>query len=104
MFEIQLDIIAVKGKSQGVAIYTVLQPDKYNKLEFANARTVHKKMFKHYCKQEWAYANTMCMDLIGSFDGELDYYYEMMRKRIAEYMADESFPKNWKGTFVATSK
>jgi hypothetical protein len=44
------------------------------------------------------------MDLKGSFDGELDYYYNMMRKRITEYMNDESFPKNWKGTFVATSK
>jgi adenylate cyclase len=103
-FVIKLDNIAVKGKTVGLDIYTVLQPDRYNKLEFANARTVHNKMFKHYCKQEWAYANTMCMDLIGSFNGELDYYYEMMRKRIAGYMADESFPKEWKGTFVATSK
>ena len=103
-FVIKLDNIAVKGKTVGLDIYTVLQPDRYTKLEFANARTVHNKMFKHYCKQEWTYADTMCMDLIGSFNGELDYYYNMMRKRIAGYMTDESFPKNWKGTFVATSK
>jgi hypothetical protein len=44
------------------------------------------------------------MDLTGSFNGELDYYYEMMRKRIAGYMSDKSFPKEWQGTFVATSK
>jgi adenylate cyclase len=103
-FVIKLDNIAVKGKTVGLDIYTVLQPDRYNKLEFANARTVHNKMFKHYCKQEWAYADTMCMDLIGSFNGELDYYYNMMRKRIAGYMTDESFPKNWKGKYIATSK
>lgn len=103
-FVIKLDNIAVKGKTVGLDIYTVLQPDRYNRLEFANARTVHNKMFKHYCKQEWAYADTMCMDLIGSFNGELDYYYNMMRKRIHGYMTDETFPKNWKGTFVATSK
>ena len=103
-FVIKLDNIAVKGKTVGLDIYTVLQPDKYNKLEFANARNVHKKMFKHYCKQEWAYASTMCMDLKGSFNGELDYYYDMICKRIHGYMTDESFPKNWKGTFIATSK
>jgi hypothetical protein len=44
------------------------------------------------------------MELEGAFDGTLDYYYTMMRKRIAEYMKDESFPKLWTGTFVATSK
>ena len=103
-FVIKLDNIAVKGKTVGLDIYTVLQPDRYTKLEFANARTVHNKMFKHYCKQEWTYADTMCMDLIGSFNGELDYYYNMMRKRIHGYMTDETFPKNWKGTFVSTSK
>jgi adenylate cyclase len=103
-FVIKLDNIAVKGKTVGLDIYTVLQPDRYNRLEFANSRTLHNKMLKHYKKQEWAYASTHCMDLKGSFDGELDYYYNMMRKRIDEYMNDESFPKNWKGTFVATSK
>lgn len=32
-----------------------------------------------------------------TLDGELDYYYDMMLKRIQDYMEDESFPKNWKG-------
>lgn len=104
MFEIKIDVIAVKGKSEGVAIYTVLQPDRYNRLEFVNARTMHNKMFKYYCKQEWAFALTHIMELKGSFDGELDYYYDMMKNRITEYMSDESFPKSWKGKFIATSK
>ena len=103
-FVIKLDNIAVKGKTVGLDIYTVLQPDRYNRLEYANTRTLHNKMFKHYKKQEWAYAITHCMELKGSFDGGLDYYYNMMTKRITGYMSDESFPKKWKGTFVATSK
>jgi adenylate cyclase len=103
-FVIKLDNIAVKGKTVGLDIYTVLQPDRYNRLEFANTRTLHNKMFKHYCKQDWNYADTICMDLIGSFNGELDYYYKMMRKRIAEYRSDSNFSKEWNGTFVATSK
>jgi adenylate cyclase len=103
-FVIKLDNIAVKGKTVGLDIYTVLQPDRYNRLEYANTRILHNKMFKHYKKQEWAYAITHCMELEGAFDGTLDYYYTMMRKRIAEYMKDESFPKSWTGTFVATSK
>lgn len=103
-FVIKLDNIAVKGKTVGLDIYTVLQPDRYNRLEYANTRILHNKMFKHYKKQEWAYAITHCMELEGAFDGTLDYYYTMMRKRIAEYMKDESFPKSWAGTFVATSK
>ena len=103
-FVIKLDNIAVKGKTVGLDIYTVLQPDRYNRLEYANTRTLHNKMFKHYKKQEWAFALTHIMELKGSFDGELDYYYDMMTKRITGYMSDESFPKKWKGTFVATSK
>lgn len=104
MFEIKIDVIAVKGKSEGVAIYTVLQPDRYNRLEFANARTMHNKMFKYYCKQEWAFALTHIMELKGCFDGVLDYYYDMMIQRIADYELSKKLPRDWNGTFVATSK
>ena len=103
-FVIKLDNIAVKGKTVGLDIYTVLRPDRYNRLEFANTRTLHNKMFKHYCKQEWACAYTTCMDLKGSFDKELDYYYDMMRTRIHSYMSDKSFPKEWQGTYICNTK
>jgi adenylate cyclase len=102
-FVIKLDNIAVKGKTIGLDIYTVLQPTNYNRLEFANARVLHDQMLTHYCNQAWNYADTLCMELEGSFNNELDYYYNMMRKRINEYR-HANLPASWDGTFVATSK
>ena len=35
---------------------------------------------------------------------ELHTYYNIMQDRILEYQNDNDFPKDWIGTYVATSK
>ena len=35
---------------------------------------------------------------------ELHTYYNIMQDRILEYQNDNDFPKDWNGTYVATSK
>tara|TARA_B110000503_G_scaffold135584_1_gene216430 strand:+ start:2110 stop:4158 length:2049 start_codon:yes stop_codon:yes gene_type:complete len=103
-FVIKLDNIAVKGKTVGLDIFTVLQPNDMNILEFSNARSLHNDMIVCYNNQEWLKAITLCMELTESFDSVLSFYYTMMRSRILEYKKDDNFPKEWSGTFVATSK
>ena len=103
-FVIKLDNIAVKGKTVGLDIFTVLEPNVMNILEFGNARNLHNDMLRCYTNKEWLKAISLCMELDDSFDGALSFYYTMMRGRCLEYNNNANFPKDWAGTFIATSK
>jgi len=98
-FVIKLDDIAVKGKTIGLDIYTILP----NNSSHAH-RLKHNKMFNYYQSQQWWLATVECLELKGSFNGALDYYYDMMIKRIETYGEDISFPKDWDGILRATTK
>ena len=100
-FVIRLDNIAVKGKTIGLDIYTVITPSIHPYNLF---RETHNKMFAYYQAQQWKDAAFECEALKGCFDGVLDYYYDMMIQRIADYELSKKLPRDWNGTFVATSK
>jgi adenylate cyclase len=103
-FTIPLDCIAVKGKTIGVNIFTVFyMPDETVAEAWNTAREQHKEMLEHYRAQRWTKATKMCMELRGSFDGNMDHYYEKWIDRIEE-MQSRDLPKDWDGTYHATSK
>jgi adenylate cyclase len=103
-FAIELDTIAVKGKSIGVTIYTVFyNPDVTVAADWIMAREMHDLMLAHYRKQEWDKAITLCQELTGEFDGKMDDYYELWQERIAD-MRTRDLPSDWDGTYKATSK
>ena len=103
-FTIPLDCIAVKGKTVGVNIFTVnYMPDETVADAWNAAREKHKEMLALYRAQKWDKAIAMCKELTGSFDGNMDHYYEKWVDRIAE-MRTRDLPKDWDGTYHATSK
>jgi adenylate cyclase len=103
-FTIPLDCIAVKGKTVGVNIFTVnYMPDETVADAWNSAREKHKEMLAQYRAQKWDKAIAMCKELTGSFDGNMDHYYEKWIDRIAE-MRTRDLPKDWDGTYHATSK
>ena len=103
-FTIPLDCIAVKGKSIGVNIYTVFyNPDETVAEEWHSARKQHELMLQYYREQQWDKAVTMCQELTGKFYGNMDDYYILWQERIAE-MRTRDLPKDWDGTYRATSK
>ena len=103
-FTIPLDCIAVKGKTVGVNIFTVFyMPDETVAEAWNSAREHHELMLQYYREQKWDKAITMCQELTGSFDGNMDHYYEKWVDRIAD-MRTRDLPKDWDGTYVATSK
>ena len=102
-FTLELDKIAVKGKKEGVTIYTVLGDNNSVVYEDSIIKK-HSFMLHAYRNQNWKQADNLCKELIGEFDNQMDHYYEMMRNRIGEYEYSKSLPKTWDGTFVATSK
>ena len=103
-FVLELDKIAVKGKKEGVNIYTVLaSTDVGGMAEWLLAKEQHNQMLTHYRNRDWNLAENFVKELQGEFDGNMDHYYEVWLERITE-MREKTLPDNWDGTYVATSK
>ena len=104
-FVLELDKIAVKGKKEGVHIYTVLFPADNNIImrKYHQAKSTHDLMLTNYRKQNFKTAKKLCQDLKGEFDNQMDSYYSIWLDRIEE-MSAKKLPEDWDGTYVATSK
>lgn len=102
---LELDKIAVKGKKEGVHIFTVLgsQKDWESTSNYVVESQQHKKMLEFYRLQKFDMAIEFCKDLCGSFKGEMDHFYELWIERCQE-MKTKTLSKDWDGTYVATSK
>ncbi len=92
---IELDLLAVKGKTEPVKIYTVLE--KKDKA----AEVAHNKFLNYYRTGEWGRALAMAYEMGPLWKGELSGYYNAMIERMDE---QKSAPKNWDGVYRATSK
>ena len=99
-FFLKIDDLAVKGKTVGIAIYTVLD-DITN--EYNASKKIHEAMHAAYRSQKFTMAINMCKQLKGKFDGKMDKYYDMWIER-CEYQLTQDLPKDWNGVFIATSK
>lgn len=103
-FVIELDTIAVKGKKQGVNIYTVIGTNKEMEfLNYAPFREMHNIMLDDYRSQKFGSAISMCEKLDRAFNGQMKAYYEMMKERCEEYLRNPP-PADWDGVYRATSK
>jgi adenylate cyclase len=102
-FFLKIDDLAVKGKSVGIAIYTVLDPDVTVAADYLLAQEVHNKMHSCYRQQKWDAAIKLCEELKDEFDGQMEKYYDMWIER-CEFQKTQKLPKDWNGVFIATSK
>ena len=96
---IEIDKIAVKGKSNAETIYTCLKPENKWTEELMEK---HKAFLSKYRNQSWESANLLIDELISS-PNELNLYYKHMRARIEEYITNPP-SANWEGVYVATNK
>ena len=96
---LELDEIAVKGKSEGVRIFTIVADKQINRVY----RKSHNEFLGHYRRQHWDKALEYIRVLENAFDGDLSYYYHMMEERIAE-LREANLPYTWDGIYRATSK
>ena len=101
-FTLELDCIAVKGKKEGVNIFTAFR-NPSDMTTWNTARTLHNEMLEFYRAQQWSKASTLVEKLKGSFDGSMDTYYHLWLERIEE-MKNAGLSKDWDGVFRATSK
>jgi adenylate cyclase len=103
-FTIELDCIAVKGKKEGVTIYTVFyNPTAEEMSKWNHAKEIHDLMLEYYRKQQWDKTLALIETIKDEFDGKMTHYYELWVERIAE-MRVANLPGDWDGVFRATSK
>ena len=104
IFTLELDNIAVKGKTVGLRIYApLLCGDAGAMVEYMLAREAHDDMLAAYRAQKFDAAVDMCRELMGEFDGQMDHSYELWIERCVE-MKKVKLPKDWDGIHRATSK
>ena len=97
---LKLDNLAVKGKTVGLEIYTVLD---LNKSTYQAEIKKHIQMHELYEKKEFKKAITKCKLLKNDFKGQMQGYYEMWIER-CEYMMTQDLPESWNGVFIAQGK
>ncbi len=97
---LELDNIAVKGKTVGVQIYTVIDSKSATTLA---AQKHHEVMHAKYRDQDFEAVMAYCKSLQSEFGGVMKDYYEMWSQRCEDLM-QQDLPVNWDGVFRATSK
>ena len=103
IFTLELDNIAVKGKTVGLRIYTPLHTDEADMASYQAARLNHNQMLQSYRDQKFDQTIELSKNLMGSFDGQMDHSYELWIERCKD-MKNVKLPKDWDGVFRATSK
>ena len=93
---VELDLIAVKGKTEPARIYTVLEKKD------PAAEKAHNLFLDHYRAGRWDRAKAIADEMGPVWGGELAGYYDMMSKRIVDLKFDD--PWGWDGVYRATSK
>jgi adenylate cyclase len=102
-FYLKVDELAVKGKSVGIRIYTVLDKHGINLPSYRKSQEHHNEMHDAYRNQDFDKAIWICEKLMKQFDGQMKGYYTMWIER-CEYMKTQELPKDWNGVFIATTK
>jgi adenylate cyclase len=96
---IELDLVAVKGKSRAVRIYTL--PPHPVETQVYLAR--HAALLEAYRRRDWQAALGLLEDPVLAGERDMAPVYGLFRERIAE-MQVEPPPADWDGVFVAHEK
>ena len=99
-FYLKIDDLAVKGKTVGITIWTVLDN---RRPAWRVAQRKHEDMHKAYKAQEFDKAIELCNTLHNHFDGKMSGYYDMWIER-CKFQKTQDLPKDWNGVFIATTK
>jgi adenylate cyclase len=104
-FYLKVDDLAVKGKTVGISIYTVLSTmdHAWHNTNWPAMQQQHDKMHELYRAQNFDSAIRFCKDLYNEFDGQMKGYYDMWIER-CEYQKTQELPADWNGIFIATTK
>jgi adenylate cyclase len=101
-FYLYLDNLQPKGKTVADNIYTVLRI-KGNEREYIMDRDTHNAMHAWYKQKKFDEAAEMCAMMKGTFNGQMDKYYEIWFER-CQFMKQQNLGDDWQGEWIATEK
>jgi adenylate cyclase len=96
---IELDLVAVKGKTRAVRIFT-LPP---HPLESQQYLARHAALLAAYRRRDWDAALGLLEDPVLAAERDMASLYDLFRERI-EQLRVEPLPADWDGVFVAQEK
>ena len=96
---IELDLVAVKGKSRAVRIYA-LPP---HPVETEQYLVRHQALLAAYRRRDWEGALALLEDRALAGEPDMAPFYELFRERITQLQV-ESPPEDWDGVYVAHEK
>ncbi len=104
LFSIELDKIAVKGKTEGVRIFTVLGNNEwvFKNTAWYMYQQQHDKFLDLYRNKKWKTATRFANDLKREWV-EMAEYYDIMLDRIENYKNNDP-GEDWDGTYIAETK
>jgi adenylate cyclase len=104
---LEMDLIAVKGKTEAVRIFTLLgSPEMARTADFRVLAENNAALITAYRSQQWAEARALvakCRELDDFLEKPLDVLYDLYEERVDAYQAEPP-DEDWEGVFVATSK
>jgi hypothetical protein len=100
---LELDFIAVKGKTEAVRMYGLLGSSTFAQSEeFQKLDAVHSRMLQAYRAQKWQEARDL-MQACTAIYPHLERLYDLYRDRIGQYERNPP-GENWDGVFIALTK
>ena len=96
---IELDLVAVKGKTQAVRVFT-LPPEGENESSY---KSRHQELLAAYRRQDWSTAMAVLGESPLAAVRYLAPLYKLYRGRIAHFQI-EAPPTDWDGVFTAEEK
>jgi adenylate cyclase len=96
---IEIDLVAVKGKTRAVRIYT-LPPHQIEAQRFLEQ---HAALLTAYRRRDWQGALRLLDDDGLAVEPEMKPVYDLYRRRIAHFQV-ESPPSDWDGVYTAEEK
>ncbi len=96
---IELDLVAVKGKTRAVRIFTLPPHPPETQQYLAH----HAALLEAYRRRDWQAALGLLEDPVLAAEREMAPVYGLFRERIAQ-MQVESPPPDWDGVFIAQEK
>ncbi|RED50963.1 CHASE2 domain-containing protein [Aestuariispira insulae] len=100
----ELDLIAVKGKTEAVRIFALLdQRENLDPAEFKAFEEKHTQFLELYRAQNWDEAEKLGEQNKARLGGKMAKFYEIYRQRMEEFRSSP-LPADWDGVYVATTK
>jgi len=87
---LELDTIRIMPSNKEVTAYCVVETIPIMELPLAESKiNLHANLMKNYRQRDWNYCHQALDHLIGSWNKELDSFYEDIRSRVNLYMENE---------------